>query len=217
VSEGLSVTSDSLEAHLQVKRYGDFTLTDAVRPALEVPIRPREGYRLEVFRDQESRLRLPMIFASVSAEKLFDTFLALLEPLGDTLHVVLESSHGRKDGGHVDFRRNKIDAPVLASHFCDFEDLILNDGCTGIAVLSARGPMEVQFDEHKLFAVYAPKVGRFRRALKEMGVRRRRVLPMLCEAEHLHYSNDDYADQFEQLALRLGVADFESVPADGIE
>lgn len=208
------MTSDSLEAHLQIKRYGEFTLTDAVRPALEVPIRPREGYRMEVFRDRESRLRLPMLFASVSAERIFDAFLALLEPLGETVHVVLESSHGRTDGSHVDFRRNRIDTPVLASHFCDFEDLILNDGCTGVAVLSARAPMEVQFDEHKLFTVYSPKMNPFRRALKSLGVRRRRILPMLCEAEHLHYSNDEYADQFEQLAMRLGVADFESVPAD---
>lgn len=210
------MTSDSLEAHLQIQRYGDFLLTDAVRPALDVPIRPREGYRVEVFRDSVSRIRLPMLFASVSAEKLFDTFLGLLEPLGDTVHVVLESSHGRKDGSHIDYRRNRIDAPVLASHFCDFEDLILNDGCTGVAVMSTRGPMEVQFDEHKLFAVYAPKIGRFRRVLNQMGVRRRRILPMISEGEHLHYSNDDYAEQFEQLALRLGVADFESVPADDI-
>lgn len=206
--------SDSLETHLQVKRYGDFTLTDAVRPSLEVPIRPREGYRMEVFRDRASQLRLPMLFASVSAEKLFDTFLALLEPLGDTVHVVLESSHGKRNGEHVDFRRNRIDTPVLASHFCDFEDLLLNDGCTGVAVLSARAPMEVQFDEHKLFTVYAPKVNPFRRALKSMGVRRRRILPMLCEAEHLHYSNDEYADQFDQLAMRIGVANHESVSVD---
>ena len=208
------MTSDSLETHLQVKRYGDFTLTDAVRPSLEVPIRPREGYRMEVFRDRESQLRLPMLFASVSAEKLFDTFLALLEPLGDTVHVVLESSHGKRNGEHVDFRRNRIDTPVLASYFCDFEDLILNDGCTGVAVLSARAPMEVQFDEHKLFTVYAPKVNPFRRALKSMGIRQRRILPMLCEAEHLHYSNDEYADQFDQLAMRLGVANYESVLTD---
>lgn len=208
------MTSDSLETHLQVKRYGDFTLTDAVRPSLEVPIRPREGYRMEVFRDRESQIRLPMLFASVSAEKLFDTFLALLEPLGDTVHVVLESSHGKRNGEHVDFRRNRIDTPVLASYFCDFEDLLLNDGCTGVAVLSARAPMEVQFDEHKLFTVYAPKVNPFRRALKSMGVRQRRILPMLCEAEHLHYSNDEYADQFDQLAMRLGVANYESVSVD---
>lgn len=208
------MTSDSLETHLQVKRYGDFTLTDAVRPSMEVPIRPREGYRMEVFRDRASQLRLPMLFASVSAEKLFDTFLALLEPLGDTVHVVLESSHGKRNGEHVDFRRNRIDTPVLASYFCDFEDLLLNDGCTGVAVLSARAPMEVQFDEHKLFTVYAPKVNPFRRALKSMGVRQRRILPMLCEAEHLHYSNDEYADQFDQLAMRLGVANYESVLTD---
>ncbi len=206
--------SDSLEAHLQIKRYGNFLLTDAIRPSLEVPIRPREGYRLQVFRDSGSRFRLPMVFASVSAEKLFDTFLALLEPLGETVNVVLESSHRHRNGEHADYRRNRIDTPVVASHFCDFEDLLLNDGCTGVAVLSTKAPMEVQFDEHKLFTIYAPNMKPFQRVLRSMEIRRRRILPLLCEAEHLHYSNDDYADQFEQLALRLGVADFESVAAD---
>jgi hypothetical protein len=208
------VNTDPLAAHLRVKQYGSFTLTDAIRPSLEVPVRPREGYRVEVYRDRDARVRLPMLFAAVSAEHLFDAFLALVEPLGESVHVVLESSHGRRDGGHRDFRRNHIDAPVLASHFCDYEDLILNDGCTGVAVLSTKAPMEVQFDEHKLFTVYAPNLKPFRRALKDMGVRRRMVLPMLSEAEHLHYTNDQFAEQFEQLAMRVGVADFESVLTD---
>jgi hypothetical protein len=208
------VNSDPLSAHLRVKQYGSFTLTDAIRPSLEVPVRPREGYRVEVFRDRDARVRLPMLFAAVSAEHLFDAFLSLIEPLGESVHVVLESSHGQRDGAHRDFRRNHIDAPVLASHFCDFEDLLLNDGCTGVAVLSTKAPMEVQFDEHKLFTVYAPNLKPFRRALKALGVRRRMVLPMLSEAEHLHYTNDQFAEQFEQMAMRVGVADFESVLTD---
>lgn len=204
----------NLLSHLQVKTYGDFTLTDAIRPSLEVPVRPREGYRVEVFRDRDARVRLPMLHAAVSAERLFDVFLGLIEPLGDSVHVVLESSHQQGNAQHHDYRRNDIDAPVLASHFCDFEDLLLNDGCTGVAVLSTRAPMEVQFDEHKLFTIYAPNLKPFKRVLKEMGIRRRQILPMLSEAEHLHYTNEQYAEQFEQLAMRLGVADSESVLTD---
>lgn len=206
--------ADQFTSHLQVARYGDFTLTDAVRPALDVPIRPRQGYRVEVYRDRTSRLRLPVLAASVSAENLFDTFLALLAPLGEDVHVVLESSHNTEANRHKDLRRNHIDTPVLASHFCDFEDLILNDGCTGVAVLSARKAIEVQFDEHKLIYVYASNLKPFRRILRDQGVRRRKNLPLLSEAEHLHHSTDDYADEFRQMCLRIGVGDFDRVFSD---
>ena len=208
------MNADPLACHLRVNRYGDFTLTDAIRPALDVPIRPRQGYRVEVYRDRARRLRLPTLAAAVSAENLFDVFLALLEPLGGVVHVVLESSHGAGADSHTDLRRNHIDLPVLKSHFCEFEDLLLNDGCTGVAVLSARRPIEVQFDEHKLFYVYAPDLRPFRRILRDLGVRGRRTLPLIAEAEHLHHSTDDYEEQFRQLALRAGVGDFDKVLTD---
>ena len=208
------MNAELLIAHLNIRRYGDFTLTDAIRPALAVPIQPREGYRVDVYRDRKSQLRLPMLAASVSAERLFDVFLALLEPLGEMVHVVLESSHGADADRHTDLRRNHIDAPVLASHLCDFEDLLANDGCTGLAVLSARKPVEVQFDEHKLLYVYGADLKPFRRALKRAGVPRCNDFPLISEAEHLHHSTDDYADAFRQLCLRVGVGDFDKVFSD---
>ena len=208
------MTTDLLAAHLGVNRYGSFTLTDAVRPALDVPIRPREGYRIDVFRDRKSRLRLPMLAASVSAERLFDVFLGLLEPLGDEVHVVLETSHGSGTDRHADYRRSHIDRPILASYFCEFEDLLVNDGCTGVAVLSADGPVEVQFDEHKLLYVYAANLKPFRRVLKDAGVRRRHEMPLIAEAEHLHHSTDDHAETFRQLCMRIGVGDFDLVLSD---
>jgi hypothetical protein len=167
-----------------------------------------------VFRDRRARLRLPMLSASVSAERLFDVFLALLEPLGDVVHVVLESSHDAAADAHVDLRRNDIDRPVLASHFCEFEELLTHDGCTGVAVLADRARMEVQFDEHKLFHVYAPNLKPFRRALRAHGVRRRTLLPLISEAEHLHHTTGAFADEFRQLALRVGVGDFDRVFTD---
>jgi hypothetical protein len=205
------VTPDRLAAHLANTSYGSFTLTDAVRPGTALPVRPRQGYRVDVFRDPRARLRLPMLSAAVSAESLFDTFLALLEPLGDEVHVVLESSHGANGDAHTDLRRDHIDCPVLASHFCEFEDLLTHDGCTGVAVLANRVPMEVQFDEHKLLHVYAPNLKPFRRILRAHGVRRRKQLPLISEAEHLHHTTDAYADEFRQLALRVGVGDFDHV------
>jgi hypothetical protein len=208
------VNRDRLATHLQTDRYGDFTLTDAIRPGPDVPVRPREGYRVEVFRDRGAKIRLPMLSASVSAERLFDTFLALLEPIGEVVHVVLESSHGLACDEHADLRRDHIDQPVLASHLCDFEELLTHDGCTGVAVMATEMPVEVQFDEHKLFHIYAPDLKPFRRVLRRMGVLRRRVLPLISEAEHLHHTTEGYADEFRQLALRLGVGDFDRVFSD---
>jgi hypothetical protein len=209
--------SDKLATHLRTSCYGNFKLTDAIRPGPKVPIRPREGYRTSVFRDRQLNLRLPMLSAAASAERIFDTFLALLEPLGDVVHVVLECSHGAEADQHTDLRRDEIDMPVLASHFCDFEDLLTHDGCTGVAVMAAGRSVEVQFDEHKLFHIYAPDLKPFRRVLRQMGLRRRKTLPLISEAEHLHHTTDEYAEEFRQLALRLGVGDFDHVLSDSDE
>jgi hypothetical protein len=208
------VNPDRLSAHLNTDRYGEFRLTAAVRPAPEAPVRPREGYRVTVFR--EAGVRMPMLSAAVSAERLFDTFLALMEPLGEVVDVVIESSHDA-GGPPTDLRRDRIDRAVLASHLCEFEELLMNDGCTGVAVIASGRPAEVQFDEHKLFHVYAPDLAPFRRALRGAGVRRRHVLPLVCEAEHLHHTTPEFSDEFRELALRLGVGDFDRVLSDSDE
>jgi hypothetical protein len=208
------VNDDFLIPHLNNNTYGPFVLTDAVRPALEIPIRPRQGYRIEIYRDLAGGLQLPMLHAAISSEHLFDVFIDLLAPLGETVHVVLESSHGERTDRHTDYRRNHIDNPVLASHFCEFEDLLLNDGCTGVAVLSARRPMEVQFDEHKQITIYSTNLKPFRRILRAHGLRHRPKLKFLSEAEHLHHSTDEHADEFQQLALRIGVEDTDHVLSD---
>lgn len=203
-----------LATHARLNRYGSFSLTAAIRPTPDVPAVPAEGYRLERFRDPVSRRRIPMLAAAVSAEHLFEVFLDLLGPLGETVHVVLESSHESTGDYHEDLRRGEIDLPVLASHFCDSEELLLNDGCTGVAVVAQGRPVEVQFDEHKLLYVYAHDLKPFRRVLRAHGVRRDDSLRLIAESEHLHYTTPDFAEEFRQLCCRVGAGDFESVLSD---
>jgi hypothetical protein len=158
---------------------------------------------------------MPMLSAAVSAERVFDAFLALIEPVGDVVDVVLESSHERgASEEHEDLRRSHIDLPVLMSHLCEFEDLLTNDGCTGIAVLAQNRPIEVQFDEHKLFHIYAPSLKPFQHVLRSFGLHRRKALQLICEAEHLHHTTEEFADDFRQLCLRIGVGDFDRVFSD---
>jgi hypothetical protein len=200
------VNPDKIAAHLRVNRYDSFVLTDAVRPGLQLPVVPREGFRLDVYRDSTSRLHVPVLAASVSRERLFDVFLDLLSPLGETVDVVLETSHHSQGNQHRDLLREDIDLPVLRSYLLDFEDLLLNDGCAGVAVLATMAPMEVQFDEHKLLIVYAHDLEPFERVLRQSSIPRDDVMKLITEGEHLHRTDPRYVDQFEQLCCRAGVA-----------
>jgi hypothetical protein len=188
-----------------VDRYGDFWLTDAIRPAPALPVVPRQGYRVETYRDPKANFQVPVLAAAVSRERLFETFLGLLDPLGDLVDVVLETSHETTGSEHLDLFREAIDLPILKSHCCEFEDLLTHDGCTGIAVLSNDGPMEVQFDEHKLLVVYAGDVRPFEAILQDLDIHRNDRLKLITEGEHMHSTDPSYRKEFEQLCYRLGV------------
>ena len=210
-SQGLSsfkdVSEDELNAHMEVARYGNFTLTDAVRPSYSLDVVPQTGYRHEWYVDQNSGTRIPVLMASVSRERLFDTFLSLLDPLGESVDVVLETSHTGSNGNHTDLYREHIDLSVLQSTLYDFEDMLLDDGCCGIAVLNPRKPMEVQLDEHKLLFVYGQENGDYERALEDNGVSANEDLRFITEAEHVHSSCDEFQERFEQLCYHLGIDD----------
>jgi len=133
----------------------------------------------------------------------------LLDPLGPVVDVVLESSHQQQRQRHTDFYREHIDLPVLKSIFYDYEDLLLNDGCAGVAVLNPAIPLEVQFDEHKLLIIYGEDLTPFEEILLQHGVRRDETIRFITEAEHVHSSSDRYAQQFEELKFRLGMDSYD--------
>jgi hypothetical protein len=194
-----------LARHLRTDRYGDFRLTDAVRPSLDLQVVPREGFRIETYRDPKAGLTVPVLAAAVSSERLFDCFLALLDPLGPVVDVVLETSHQTDGSTHQDLYREHVDLAVLMSHFCDCEELLTHDGCTGVAVISRNEAMEVQFDEHKLLVIYARDLEPFERILRQAGLRRDDDMKLITEGEHLHSTDPRHAGAFEQLCYRLGV------------
>jgi len=197
-------------------RHGEFRLTEAVRPAVHVTVPLREGFRRGRFRVPESREVLRTLCVAVSAERLFDVFLALLEPFGEAVEVVLESSHdgSRDDRGH-ELRRDQVETPILASYCCEFEDLLLNDGCTGIAVLSEDGSSELQFDEHKHLTVYSHDTKPFRRILRRLGLTEDPGLNLVFEADHWHSTTPAFAAEFEQFCGQLGVGESGGVTTEG--
>ena len=202
------MASAKLKKHLARDCYGDFLLTNAIRPSISVPVVPEEGYRIDFYRDEKAGLEVPVIVAAISRENLFDLFIDLLAPLGSSVDVVLESSHDSgNSASHRDLVRERVDLPVLSSYFCNYEDLLLNDGCTGVAIVSSEEAAEVQFDEHKIIVIYARDLEPFERLLLQHGIKRNDFLPLITEGEHIHNTAPEYQDQFEELAMQLGVGE----------
>ena len=199
------VPQEELEAHLDISRYGDFSLTDAIRPSFDLKVMPQEGFRHDRYHDDQSATTVPVLMGAVSRERLFETFMELLDPLGPAVDVVLETSHERNQSGHTDLYREHIDIPVLKSILYDFEDLLINDGCTGIAVLNSSIPQEVQLDEHKLLIVYGEDLSEYEAIFANRGIPCDDRMRFLTEAEHVHSSKDIYQQRFEELKTDLGM------------
>ncbi len=199
-----SLTDDELQAHMGIASYGVFDLTDAIRPSYDLQIVPRQGFRYDEYVDEASGGSTPVIMASATRHCLMDLFLELIEPLGAVVDVVLESSH-RVGGEHEDLYREHIDMPVLKSVLLEYEDLLLNDGCTGIAVINPAKRQEVQLDEHKLLIMYGQPLKPFESVLIGGDVYPDDELQFITEAEHVHSSSERLFDQFNVLKNRLGM------------
>jgi hypothetical protein len=199
------LSDEELEAHLGVSRYGDFELSDAVRPSYSLEVVPSAGYRHDVFRDDDNRTNVPVLMAAVTKPRIMESFVSLIEPLGEVVDVVLETSHGNESHGHTDLYREHIDMPILQSTLWDFEDLLVNDGCTGIAVLNPSIPQEVQLDEHKLLIAYGKDLRAYEKVLTATRLPCRENMRFITEAEHVHSTCERYFEQFEELKLRLGM------------
>ncbi len=198
-----TLTDEELQAHMGINSYGAFDLTDAVRPSYDLKVVPRQGFRYDEYVDESSNSRTPVIMAAATSHQLMDLFLELLDPLGSVVDVVLETSH--QCGSHQDLYREHIDMPVLKSTLLDHEDLLLNDGCTGIAVINPAKRQEVQLDEHKLLIMYGNPLDQFEGLLIDADVYPEKNLRFITEAEHVHSSSERFFDEFHVLMNRLGM------------
>lgn len=195
---------EQLAAHFRIARYGDFLLSEAVRPSYDLEIVPSQGFRHDVSRGQENEMDIPALIGAASKECLFEIFLDLLDPLGTDVGVALDSAHDCTIRGDATFYRQSIDLPVLKSVLWDFEDLLVNDGFTGIAIFNSDIRQEVFFDDHKLLGVYGNPLDAYEQIFAARDVPCNERMKFISEAEHAHGSSDQYAAQFEELRSRLG-------------
>ncbi|VAX40506.1 hypothetical protein MNBD_PLANCTO02-208 [hydrothermal vent metagenome] len=202
-----SLSEEELETHLGISSYGNFKLTDAIRPSYNLDVIPSAGYRHDYYDDKQTGIRIPVLMAAGSREYLFDLFIDLLDPLGDSVDVVIETSHDENNGSHNDLYREQIDLPVLKSTLYDFEEQFINDGCLGLAVLNPRIPLEVQFDEHKLLIMYGQELKPFEQILGDYNLSENGDMKFITEAEHVHSSSDEFMGSIDQMKFRLGIDD----------
>jgi hypothetical protein len=199
-----TLSNDELQAHMGIRSYGLFELTDAVRPSYDLQVVPMQGFRFDEYKDDNTGVKTPAIMASVSRRHIMDLFLELIDVLGPVVDVVLESSH-RVQNSHEELYREHIDSAVLKSTLLEFEDLLLNDGCTGIAVINPTKRQEVQLDEHKLLVMYGRPLDEFAATLIQEDVYPNKEIQFITEAEHVHSSSERMHDRFNILRNRLGI------------
>jgi len=164
------------------------------------PLHPREGFRITTYRDVRAGLSIPVLIVTAARERVFDLFLSLFDPLGETVDVIVEKNQ-------KSLRRLSIDLPVFKSYCCDFEDLLLQDGSIALVVGDSDGTMEVLFDEHKRLFAYARDLRPFERIVKQARLLRDNELKGPTPRERSRKGGPRYANQFEQFRHRLGVGE----------
>jgi hypothetical protein len=199
-----ALSEEELQTHMGINTYGAFDLTDAIRPSYDLQVIPRQGFRFDEYVDEQSQIRTPVIMAAATRHRIMDLFLDLIDHLGKVVDVVLETSHHFASQQH-DLYREHIDMPVLKSILLEHEDLLLNDGCTGIAVINPARRQEVQLDEHKLLIMYGRPLEPFEQTLIAGDVYPDEKIKFITEAEHVHSSSETFYDQFNTLKHHLGM------------
>lgn len=177
-------------------------LTGAVVSCGEEILKP--GYSITEYVDK-SKARIPVIMVACNAHLIMDLFFDLVDKLGEEVSVVLETSHNSTDGSHEDLYVYDVDSIVLKSHLADehFEELVLRDGYTGIAVHDGK-TNEIQLSEDKTIVIYSHDLSKFESVLKFYGLKHRQGMKFVTNFKHEHDTFLGGYDRFCELRDLLG-------------
>ena len=192
-------------------------LTDAVRPSYDLQVVPRQGYRHDVYRDEQTKTQRAGADGRRHAARTCSTCSWTCSTRWASRSTwCWKPATTARAAGHVDLYREHIDLPVLKSILYDYEDLLLNDGCTGIAVLNPRRPAGSAVRRAQAADRLRRRPARVRGGPRPARRRLRRQLKFITEAEHVHSSSDDYQRQFEELWTRLGMDATDNELSEGL-
>ena len=193
------LTEEELGELLTKRQYGDFRLSTGISPSPTFV--PRQGFKRERI-DNTSWIR-----AAVSLELLLEVFYDLVGLLSMEVDIAVATSHTREDDDQDGFLRENIDRPVFLSTIQDFEDVLLNDGCTGVIAYDEANDLEVQLEEHKLIFIFGTNIDEFTDTLIEHGIYENDNLGFICDGDHIHSTTGRYVARTEELKTSLGVSE----------
>jgi hypothetical protein len=204
------LTEEELETHLAIRRYGNFLLPEAITPSYDLEVVPTSGFKFEQYEDSQFG-KIPVLIVSATKEVLFPLYMDLISLFEGMVGVVLETSHSPEAHlanrcHHIDLHQEGMDSVVIQSILWDFEKLLVDDGCTGIAIYSPETELEVQFDEHKVIFIYNwPRFcQQIMAILEKYGILQKNDLELLQNAEHIHSTSTSFEERFEILKNTIG-------------
>lgn len=207
-----------------IARKTGFELTDAVCPINETDL--RVGFQRAIYFDKEFG-RIQVVVISQTKELLFGLFTDLIEELLRVrrikkcgVNAVFESRHipDKKTGGKKYFAsgtskyyRNyisrEIDPITFLSMLYDFEELLTNDGFTGISLTSDPAFSELRFDVHKIilfFSKHQRLIEKIASFLHRSGVPQFEEISTVAENPHIHIGDSGFNGRFRQLVTLSG-------------
>ncbi len=194
------MSSEEVDDYLQIDRYGDFELTDAIRPCpcgSNIPVR---GFKDVEYRDNATGRVIPGLVISETRKELFALFMSLLEHVGSEVRVVLERSNA--DRTVQTYHYVGVDRIILESNLWDHEHVLTHDGLTGLSIVGEE--CDIQFDEHKLIWGYGNTLMQpLKDTLNACGILFKRNMRTIWEGVHVHQTSNEMPKAFHELRLKL--------------
>jgi len=164
---------------------------------------PLEGYAQDEWEGSEHWPRTPVLHIAATSEKIIDLFRELLDPLGDDVRVFLKTQHGCYGHKMRQAMRGSIERIVLESTILDYEDFLLHDGWSSIAVQDLASTIEVRLPQSKMMVVYARQCDPFVDTLHRFDLHRLPTCPDLLPGQYGCTSEKCFEDQFEEICSDL--------------
>jgi len=208
------LTPEQLKAHMDRAVYGDFLLTDAVRPSYDLKVVPKTGFKCELMQEEREG-QVPVIVISASGEILFRLFLDIISLLHGKVVVRLCLTHGGVPMSSTgkwlscrEFLRHKIDFAELKRILLGFENFLLDDGRTSIAISNYDeiDRVEIQFDEHKIIRVCNwPAISdELSMILKKYRIPQDPKMEFIDSVEHVQQISENSEEKLEELVDAIG-------------
>ena len=204
-SSFLGLSKEEIKVHGRIKKYGDFTLTNAVSPSYDLKVVPKSGF----WRGFYPKISVPFIIISASKESLFELFMEIARLISNScVDIFIGDTHRRRrihlKKDHESCRRH-IDLSVALSMLYDFEELLVDDGYMGISIMNPETGVELRFDDHKLVVVFnwTTIMDKLLVILRKYKIKEDRQMKFIDEKEHMHSSIFAFRRQFNKLKICL--------------